>query len=309
MEDTLRTWKSSITAPAGGTGSPVSVDGTSPCDGLGGQLPLKYGRGHAPAPRFPSQGASAGPPTIDTCGRSGIGIFASARLQSSLASRLRDDSAWRGGTLWRLTWRRLDTPSGRRCCQLLASVRRICAPDYTGRQSGYPTPTVSEGDYRRSRGKVILKLEGAARMVGWHTPTARSWQAPGATHKLIDQVLQLRGWGTPTAEDVGGTPSLELKRKRRHRDQGKQLGISVTNLAHQVQTLTGALSTGCPAPTGLRAPYRINPNFIRWLMGFPEEWDAVSPGWADWCAAQAAIALVDRADMETPSFQRSPPHG
>jgi len=182
----------------------------------------------------------------------------------------------------------LDTPSGRRCCQLLASVRRICAPDYTGRQSGYPTPTVS---------------------VGWHTPTARSWQAPGATRKLIDQVLLLRGWGTPTEEDVGGTPSLELKRKRRHRDQGKQLGISVTSLAHQVQTLTGALSTGCPAPTTWSAPYRINPNFIRWLMGFPAAWDWISPDWDAWCAAQAAIALVDRADMETPSFQRSPPHG
>jgi hypothetical protein len=298
----------------GATGSPGSGGGTSPCGGRGGQLTLPFGPGRVHAHRLAWRDASAGPTTLDTCGPPGIPSSASVRLQSLLASRLRADPAWRGGILWRLTWRRLDTPWGRRCCQLRASARRTCGPGSTGPRCGYPTTLVSEGEYQETGGKRYLKLEGAVKLLraGWHSPTANVLQGPSGcpqdARRLVDQAI-CAGWSTPTAEEFCGRPEAHLARKRRIRDAGGSIGVSLTDLALQVQTLIGTTSSGSPAPMDTPGRYRVDPAFPRWLMGFPAVWDRASPDWDAWCAAQAAIALADRGDTATPSCPPWPPPG
>ena len=64
--------------------------------------------------------AKAGP-TIATSGRYGIASSASAALQSSLVSRLKQRLATAGSMLYRLTWKESVTPSGRSVCLLRAS--------------------------------------------------------------------------------------------------------------------------------------------------------------------------------------------
>lgn len=300
--------------PPGVTGSPGSGGGTSPCGGQGGQLTLPFGLGRVPALRSVSREKSAGPPTIGICGPPGTPTSASVRLQSLLASKLRADPAWRGGILWRLTWRRLDTPWGRRCCQLRASVRRTCGPGSTGPRCGYPTPLVSDGDYQETGGKRYLKLEGAVKLLraGWHSPTAHVLQGPSGhpldARRLVDQAI-CAGWSTPTAEEFCGRPESHLARKRRTRDAGGSIGVSLTGLALQVQTLSGTSLSGSRAPMATPGRYRVDPAFPRWLMGFPASWDGASPDLDAWCAAQAAIARADRVDMGTPSCPQSPPPG
>jgi hypothetical protein len=52
------------------------------------------------------------------------------------------------------------------------------------------------------------------------------------------------------------------------------------------QTLNGSL-----AETASRG--QLNPAHSRWLMGYPKEWDKVSPMFSDWSEMQAKIEQVD----------------
>lgn len=57
----------------------------------------------------------------------------------------------------------------------------------------------------------------------------------------------LHGWGTPTAEEPGGTAEQFLARKRKAVDAGASLGVSLTALSLQAQ------SSGWPTPTAALA--------------------------------------------------------
>ena len=72
----------------------------------------------------------------------------------------------------------------------------------------------------------------------------------------------LTGWATPTVRDhKDGAASLETNRIN-------------ARLVMEVR-LTGETSNGSPAPTERRG--QLNPEFTRWLMGYPEEWASCAP--------------------------------
>ena len=126
--------------------------------------------------------------------------------------------------------------------------------------TGWATPRVSTNG---GNGNPARAADGRARLEdqvqGWPTPSARDWrseQGPGHEARMAQTrgkplSRQVVGWVTPTAKDGerGSAPP-------RPHDAGVPLSQQV-------------------AQTGKRGA--LNPEFSRWLMGFPPEWASYAP--------------------------------
>ena len=260
--------------------SPVSGRGSMPLGSRAGQTTFPLGPEVAPASRSASPGADAEQPTSGTSGRSGSGSSASAALQSSLESRLRDRLASRGSTLFALTWKEAVTPSGRRFCLLRASGLRTSGTEFTS----WPTPNATgadRGGQAERTGGRRSNLIDVAQLAPWPTATVKDAASSGvrgypptATHHsgtTLTDAARLAGWATPAAREAGGTPGQFLVRKRRAVAAGAQMGISLTSLSLQALLVaSGPTSSGSTAGTGSGG--QLNPAHSLWLMGFPAEW-------------------------------------
>src|SRR6185312_15839893 len=117
------------------------------------------------------QAKAAGLLTSGTFGPPSAGSSASVALTSCLGSRLKARLAASGSTLWRLTWKDMATPSGRRFSLLRASAR----PKSDTGLTGWPAPCQQDGpNGGPAQGKD--RLPGAADLAGWPTATTRDWK-------------------------------------------------------------------------------------------------------------------------------------
>lgn len=171
----------------------------------------------------------------DTSGRSFSVSSTSIDLQSSLESKLRALMAGRGSTLYSLIWKHWTLQSQQQICTLRASVRRTSDSACTG----WPSPTANDAKdsaYSYSHGnhdKKSLKLLGVARTAGWPTPRAQDGRK-----------------GALRSENRRGNTGHDLPTAaRRILGPGQSGSIAQTECA------------------GL-----LNPEFSRWLMGYPRGW-------------------------------------
>lgn len=98
--------------------------------------------------------------TRDTSHLCSSTLSASADLQSSLGSRLRQQLQNRGCAIYKLTWKEKTTPSGLPYSQLVASAHRTNATDCSSARTTWPTPTAN--DYRGS-GETVIRKDGKDR--------------------------------------------------------------------------------------------------------------------------------------------------
>jgi len=113
---------------------------------------------------------------------------------------------------------------------------------------------------------------------GWPTPNVpnRGCEMSKAHRKEsggidLQSTAQLTGWATPTTVN---------HRSPKSNQHGKN--------SRPLQEQAGLTSTSSPVPTGNSGV--LEPGFPRWLQGYPESWDRLSPGYEDWSRVQDAIA-------------------
>jgi hypothetical protein len=144
-----------------------------------------------------------------------------------------------GSPEYALTWKHWDMPSGPPICALRASGRRTSGSAC----SGWPTP------------------DAQAMNVGADLPTHMArMDRLKATHKngngaglTLGIVSQLAGWVTPTSNDARQTEAMRQTPTR--------------NLSGLVVRTIGRTPSGSSASTAKRGA--LNPDFVRWLMGYP----------------------------------------
>lgn len=236
----------------------------------------------------------------------------SADLQDRLESALKRRLNTQISPEYELTWKHWDMPSGPPILARRASGRRTSGSGFTG----WPSPNTPSGgrsvsiDKMDATGRTVdgkkhtASLEHAVKFVGWPTPQAHDTNERGNTmadhhhypHDLSNAAM-LAGWNTPRATDGsnGGpnqangalshdasltgwaTPSAsgfecrDVERMNQRRAECKERtgngnGFGLT-LGQQVISFTASIEKRGA----------LNPEFSRWLMGFPPEWGSCAP--------------------------------
>ena len=139
--------------------------------------------------------------------------------------------------------------------------------------SNWPTPTAMDKQHEYSD-EAMTRKDGQSRMdqlknvaPRWATPAARDHKDTGENtdyekiagkHKLAGEAV---GWSTPLAADDGHKVTVNT-------NQSGLIGDADRFSGHQVQqALIGEESL-----RGDRTLPRLNPKFVEWLMGWPEDW-------------------------------------
>ena len=160
----------SLSDTCSATSSPVLVAGATPCALPDGPTTDLFGRAVAHASPSAPQAPKKAPLMIDTSGLSGSISSASAALESSLVSKLKQRLTTDGSILFNLIWKVKATPAGRQVYRLRASARRISDNDY----GSWPTTLTADG--RGSAGVGKRELPNVAKWVGWPTTSTRDYK-------------------------------------------------------------------------------------------------------------------------------------
>lgn len=277
------------------TSSPELASGLIPCGSPDGLTINRSGPAPARASLSARQAKEMGLLTSGTFGPTSSTSSASAALSMSLANRLQAVTQTHGSTLYKLTWKEWDTPSGLCRLRQRASVLRTSESELTG----WPTPTCNTNPQPETP-RGLQNLAGSVKLTGWQTPVAND--ANGSTHcysgknqdgtpkvclKLPGSVL-LTGWPTPTTSNTR-SPSVDAAMNMYRQDGSKtqQRLQDFAGIAGPLRlTVFGEMRTG--SYVEMENGVQLNPAHSRWLMGLPRAWDESSPGWQEWQAATAS---------------------
>ena len=239
---------------------------------------------------------------------------ASARLQSSLASRLKARLDGRGSTLFLLTWKEQATPAGRPF-SLVFPAAGVGAPHLRHRTywvaaKGWPTPTTRDWEAPTATGRerAARRAAGEGGVPGGLADAGRERRQhfghdlgsearlPGvkAAHRTATDLAgrsvaaMLAGWPTPTSKEEG--ERFEHKDPEPRRSRG-------TGWGHSRQRSAG----GCSGFDGLWAD-------VEWLPCRDGKWRPTQPGpfpLAHGAAARVGTTAPPTATRSSPSKPRS----
>ena len=189
-----------------------------PCAALGGLTVAQFGPALALANLSATQAEAMGLLMSGISGRTSSNSSRSVALQMCLGSRLRARTALRGSTLFTLTWKQRDTPSGRSISALRASARRtsdsVCSLPLN------PWPTPNARDFKCGPQETYAERSGTTKgdslsnlvtavLASWSTPRAEDAESSGmrwgrGVADTLTAQTSLASWATPKASDGRG---------------------------------------------------------------------------------------------------------
>ena len=214
----------------------------------------------APANLSARQAKAMGLTISGTYGPPGSTLSHSAALIESMVNRLQALTAWRGSTLYKLTWKQRVTPGGQSIYALRASVPRTSAKDC----GSWPTATTR--DYKDGTECQNVPLNTLLGRVAWLADYSN---------------MELAPWPTPMAKDGGTGGSLSealMSTKGEKRPSGASVGKVLKDFALLAgyptptsSNASGGQIANC-SPTGKRADgskATVSLNQITKLAGYP----------------------------------------
>ena len=218
------------------TSSQELVDGAEPYNSQGGVQTDLFGREALPANLSQQPGNNQAKTTSDTSGQYSSISSASAGLQQSLASKLRQQLDLDGLTIYKGTWKQKTTPQQRLYFQAVLSQPRTKGTD----SSSWLTPTTSDMN-------GVRKMDGK-RSGGLNTQAQSAWPTPRVadTNNLNNSptVVQARvtkgratvaeiashnvsSWPTPVATDNKDRGKWDDPSVQRRVQIGKSIELSM----------------------------------------------------------------------------------
>lgn len=231
------------------TSSPGSEDGSTPLNSQAGPQASRSGPAPVRASRSRQRERDLAPPTLAISGPSLDALSPSAVLQSSLESRLRARLEGCGSPEYDLTWKHWDMPSGPPILARRASGHRTSGSGSTGWPSaGWHSPVSADSRMCGDMTNMEFRADGKPR------------------HDMVSrQAFFLAGWSTPCTprDNDSDYSAFRWNPNKKQDDPTTQLLGRTTPLSSVPMEKRGAL----------------NPEFVRWLMGYPAAWGS--------CAATA----------------------
>jgi hypothetical protein len=211
-------------------------------------------------------------PMKGTCGQNSSGSSGSADLQQLLESRLKRRFGMDGSIEYSETWKAKATPAGRLYLAHTASARRTSDSDCIGWaapaardwKSGKTSQAIVDRNSRPLSEQTAMLVPGpTVKTAGWGTPRVSDGtlaettkMPPSGPRSRLELEVLMAGWNTPTCPSITGT----------HQSGSNRFTKSIR------ESVSGPTTNGLNVETEDRG--ELNPDFSRWLMGFPIAWSS-----------------------------------